>query len=225
VTWKLSLPCTRDEAEAFTGDFPELAAIDPPPVLMTSEPDPDRPDEWRLDAYFEAEPEATAVALVRALVLSAADRAPALEQLEAQDWVTLSQAGLEPIRASRFLVHTPAHRADLPEGLIALEVDAGRAFGTGHHETTSGCLAALDRMKEQGLAFRNILAAPLIELAPAIAAALQPGGRLILAGLLDTQADAVATAYRRQGLTAAFSIEQGDWPTLAMRKRRSTGWR
>jgi ribosomal protein L11 methyltransferase len=228
-----------------------------------------------------------------------------IERLGEEDWVTLSQAGLDPIRAGRFFVHTPAHRREVPEGAVALEVDAGRAFGTGHHETTTGCLLALDALKEKGLGFENILdlgtgtgllafaalklwpsarvaasdidpvsievteenaginaiplgtgkgevelavspglehqrlqarapydliianilAAPLIDLAPSVAAALQAGGRLILAGLLDSQADKVAAAYRRQGLMASFSIVRGDWPTLVMRKRRSLGWR
>ena len=40
------------------------------------------------------------------------------------------------------------------------------------------------------LLIANILAGPLIELAPAFAKALAPGGTMILAGLLDTQADA-----------------------------------
>ncbi len=71
----------------------------------------------------------------------------------------------------------------------------------------------------------NILAGPLIELAPSLAGALQPGGRLILAGLLDHQADKVASAYRRQGMMASFRIVRGDWPTLVMRKRRALGWR
>jgi len=75
------------------------------------------------------------------------------------------------------------------------------------------------------LLIANILAGPLIALAPALAGALAPGGRLILAGLLDHQAGAVATAYRRQGMMAAGRIDRGEWPTLIMRKRRSTGWR
>ena len=50
------------------------------------------------------------------------------------------------------------------------------------------------------LIIANILAGPLIELAPALAGALAPGGRLILAGLLDRQAEAVPPAYRRQGM-------------------------
>ena len=60
--------------------------------------------------------------------------------------MTMSQAGLEPIRAGRFFVHTPTHRDSVPPGTIAYEIDAGLAFGTGHHDTTAGCLAALDRL-------------------------------------------------------------------------------
>jgi ribosomal protein L11 methyltransferase len=75
------------------------------------------------------------------------------------------------------------------------------------------------------LIIANILAGPLIELAPSVARALEAGGRLILAGLLDHQAEAVAAAYRRQGLMLSSTITRGDWPTLVMRKRKSLGWR
>jgi ribosomal protein L11 methyltransferase len=228
-----------------------------------------------------------------------------VEKLGDADWVTLSQAGLEPIRAGRFFVHTPAHRGSVPGGAVALEIDAGRAFGTGQHETTTGCLIALDRIRAAGvrianladigtgsgllafaalrlwpgaraiasdvdpvaievaaenaavngiqlgrtrgrlelavaagmdhprlaarapydLVIANILAGPLIELAPSLAVALAPGGRLILAGLLDRQAEAVAAAYWRQGMMAVARIERGDWPTLVLRGRRSAGRR
>jgi ribosomal protein L11 methyltransferase len=75
------------------------------------------------------------------------------------------------------------------------------------------------------LIIANILAGPLIELAPSVSAALAPGGRLILAGLLAGQADAVATAYRRRGLMLSWTVAHGEWPTLVMRKRNALGWR
>jgi ribosomal protein L11 methyltransferase len=301
-SWKVSLPCTRAEADRLTEDIAELARLDSPPVLMTSETDPDKPEQWRLDAYFEHQPEAGDIALLQSLVPSASGIEPVMEAIAEEDWVTLSQSGLEPIRAGRFFVHTPAHRDSVPEGAIAFEVDAGRAFGTGQHETTTGCLIALDRLRMEGGAFdniadlgtgtgllafaamrlwpaartiatdidpvaievaaenaaineirlgrargelelavatgvdhrrlrarspfdlvlANILAGPLIELAPAIARALEPGGQLILAGLLDHQASRVTDAYRRHGLMPRFSIQRGDWPTLVLRKRRRT---
>ena len=70
------------------------------------------------------------------------------------------------------------------------------------------------------LVIANILARPLIELAPSIAATIEQGGTLILAGLLDTQAKAVASAYRREGMRLADTIRNGDWTILMMRKRR-----
>jgi ribosomal protein L11 methyltransferase len=305
MSWKVTLPCTKAEAEALTQDIVQLAVLDSPPVLMTSEPDPARPDEWRMDAYFEEEPGPDDLALLLGLAPSAGSAAPAVEELGDEDWVTLSQAGLAPIRAGRFFVHTPAHRDAIPAGTVAFEIDAGRAFGTGQHETTTGCLLALDRLKATGARFSdiadvgtgtgllafaamhlwptaraiasdidpvsievaeenarinrvklgrgpaqlelavapgldhprlearapydliiaNILAGPLIELAPTLAGALAPGGRLILAGLLDHQAEAVTAAYRRQGMMAGTSIVRGDWPTLTLRKRKATGWR
>jgi ribosomal protein L11 methyltransferase len=300
--WKVSLPCTKAEAETLRDDISPLALLDAPPVLMTSEADSAAPDSWRLDAYFSEEPSRQMIDLLRSLVPSAVGAEPAIVAVEQQDWVTLSQAGLEPIRAGRFFVHTPAHRDSVPAGAVAIEIDAGRAFGTGQHETTTGCLLALGRLKEGGASFgnlldlgtgtgllafaamrlwpaaraiasdidpvsievteenaainhvalgrargrlelavaagmengrlkararydlilANILAGPLVDLAPSVAAALAPRGRLVLAGLLDHQAARVADAYRRQGLMLSFTIRRGEWPTLVMRKRVET---
>ncbi len=63
----------------------------------------------------------------------------------------------------------------------------------------------------------NILAGPLIELAPDFAKALAPGGTIILAGLLDTQADAVIRRLSRAGLTAPLAAAQAEWPVLVLR--------
>ena len=46
---KLTLPCTRDEAEAIGELDVETLGLDPPPTLMTREPDESRPDEWLLE--------------------------------------------------------------------------------------------------------------------------------------------------------------------------------
>ena len=129
ASWKVTLPCTRAEADAIQANESEL----PDAVLMTSEADAARPEEWRLDAYFEAEPGEPEIAMLRLLVPSAAVAEPLIERLEEADWATLSQQGLEPIRAGRFFVHTPQHRSGVQEGAVALEIDSGRAFGTGHH--------------------------------------------------------------------------------------------
>ena len=67
----------------------------------------------------------------------------------------------------------------------------------------------------------NILAGPLIELAPDFAKALTPGGTVMLAGLLDTQADAVAAAYEALGLSPVLR-GAGEWPVLVLQGRLAT---
>jgi ribosomal protein L11 methyltransferase len=88
--------------------------------------------------------------------------APALRlsQIPERDWVTASYQARPPVQAGRFFVHgahdRPAARRGLRGGAIALEVDAGRAFGNGRHETTHGCLLALDHLAK-GRRFRRPL--------------------------------------------------------------------
>jgi ribosomal protein L11 methyltransferase len=72
-------------------------------------------------------------------------RAPLrIEQVFDEDWVTLSQGKRRPVEAGRFLVYGSHDRARVPHRLLAIEIDAGQAFGTAHHASTRGCLIALD---------------------------------------------------------------------------------
>ncbi len=281
-SWKVTLPCTRAEAEAIdaAGDL----AIDA--VLMTTEEVEDDVECWRLDAYLENEPDDALLAALRALVPSAAGVAPVIEALSAEDWVAMSQAGLEPIREGRFVVHTSAHPAAVGEGERAFLIDAGQAFGTGHHHTTAGCLAMIDGLAGQGFAnvidlgtgtgllafaarhlwpaaqvmatdidpiaievteenmatnhvaaielvvadgarspaiaehapydllIANILAGPLVAMAPEVAAIAGPHATIVLAGLLTNQAETVIDAYRAQGCALAARDVRGDWTIL-----------
>jgi ribosomal protein L11 methyltransferase len=257
--------------------------------LVADEPDSSRPDEWLIHAYFEHEPAAEEIAALARL----GSGPLRIEQLGESDWVTMSQAGLQPIRAGRFTVHTPTCPAD-PER-INFEIDASLAFGTGQHATTSGCLAALDKLEREGARFANIvdigtgtgllafaalalwpharciatdidpvavhvardnaaingvtpghgggelllaqadgmdspllaarapfdlivaniLAGPLIELAPDFARSLAPAGTIILAGLLDTQAAAVIAAYKKVGIRL-HDRAPGEWPVVVL---------
>jgi len=72
------------------------------------------------------------------------------------------------------------------------------------------------------LLIANILAGPLVALAPDFAAAVAPGGSLVLAGLLaGEQEAAVARAMRLAGFRLAARLERGDWAILWMRRRRA----
>jgi len=79
-----------------------------------------------------------------------------VEPLPDQDWIRLSQEGLPPVRAGRFFVYGAHDAGQVPHGVIPIKIEAGLAFGTGHHETTSLCLEVLsDVARERG--FRNVL--------------------------------------------------------------------
>lgn len=73
------------------------------------------------------------------------------------------------------------------------------------------------------LVMANILAGPLVALASDFGDALVPGGHLLLAGLLETQEDAVRAACRHSGLRLAGRKVNGDWSILWLRKRRRYG--
>jgi ribosomal protein L11 methyltransferase len=228
-----------------------------------------------------------------------------LEKLPDADWVTLSQQAIEPVSVGQFYVHTSTNRGIVPAGAKSFQIEASQAFGTGSHETTSGCLFMLDQLKRRGARFdhvvdigtgtgllafaashlwprayvtasdidpvsidmtidnaaanqvplgqnrgqvaicvasgidhemiqrrapydlviANILAGPLIELAPALSMILRDGGTLILAGLLNTQASDVARVYRAQGMRLAERRDTGDWPCLRLVKRSRHGWK
>jgi ribosomal protein L11 methyltransferase len=102
---------------------------------------------WLMEAYFGWEPDEAAI---RALIAAASDEATARSAsfglTEKRDWVANSLAGLKPVRAGRFLVHGRHDRARVAANDVAIEIEAGLAFGTGHHGTTRGCLLHFDRM-------------------------------------------------------------------------------
>ena len=282
-SWRTTLPCTRAEAEAIDAG---AVAIDA--VLMTTEEVEDDREHWRLDAFTENEPDAEMLAALRALVPSASGVEPVVEPLTAQDWVTLSQAGLEPIQEGRFVVHTSAHPITPPPGGRAFLIDAGQAFGTGHHATTAGCLRMLDGLAGHrfanaidvgtgagllafavrhlwpdarimatdidpkaidvtaenmavnqveaidlvvadgalagaitaagpfDLVIANILAGPLVSMAPELAAIADAGATVILAGLLETQRAQVVAAFEACGCTLEAVDRRGDWTILRL---------
>ncbi len=102
---------------------------------------------WLVEAYFGFEPDEDDI---RALIVAAADeetaRAAAFGLTEKRDWVANALAGLVPVRAGRFLVHGGHDREKVEANDVGIEIEAGLAFGTGHHGTTRGCLLHFDRL-------------------------------------------------------------------------------
>jgi ribosomal protein L11 methyltransferase len=150
VSFRVTIPCSRAQAEA-VAECDAFADAPEPPVLVADEPDSAKPDHWLIHAYFERHPTLDDIGLLVGL----GSGAPLVEQLGEADWVTMSQSGLQPIRAGRFFVHTPTHPPD-PDA-INFEIDASLAFGTGQHATTAGCLEALDLLEINGFSFTNVV--------------------------------------------------------------------
>ena len=240
---------------------------------------------WRIDAFPTTDDE------VEGLKAVLADHpvTVVVEKLADADWLAMSLSGLPPVEAGRFFVYGAHDQGKVPEGRVTLKIDAGAAFGTGHHGTTVGCLEAFDNLLKTetfekvldvgcgtgvlaiaaaktgtpiavgtdidepsarianenadinearcdfyfadglsdariaqhlpyDLVFANILAAPLVELAPEIGAALKTGGVAILSGLLRTQEERVLEAYLPLGFVVEQTIHHDAWSALQLRK-------
>ena len=103
---------------------------------------------WRLDAYAQDEESAYGCAGIIELVDP--DVNPVVQKLEDKDWVALSLEGLPAVHAGPFVVAGAHELARGWPGRIPVWIEAGPAFGTGHHGTTSGCLLALEKRARKG---------------------------------------------------------------------------
>ena len=142
--WKAHITLAKQDA-------PDLASLlelasEPQAVLIAEEP---FGPTATVEALYTEEPDAGFLSKV-------AGRAILVEPLPDQDWIKLSQEGLPPVRAGRFFVYGAHDAGQVPHGVIPMKIEAGLAFGTGHHETTALCLAVLSDLANRR-AYRNVL--------------------------------------------------------------------
>ena len=142
--WKATVALTKAEA-ADMASLLELAS-EPQAVLIVEEP---FGPGAVVEALYTEEPDA-------ALLSRIAGRAITVAPLPDQDWIKLSQEGLPPVRSGRFFVYGAHDAGHVPHGVIPMRIEAGMAFGTGHHETTALCLGVLSDLAKRR-AFRNVL--------------------------------------------------------------------
>ena len=154
-TWKITIFATRNEVECALTAHENALDWDHEIVLSGAEIAAERPEDWVLEAWLPRKPRTADTNAVTALFGKIPPRAMQIEKLAETDWVTQSQQGLDPIRAGRFHIRTPDYPPSDQPGIVDFVIPASQAFGTGHHETTAGCLAMLDRMKRQGAIVRN----------------------------------------------------------------------
>lgn len=265
-----------------------LAWADPSPANAVSHFEITR-FQWRLEALAESEDQAQAAVQITAAI--APDIDWRIAPLIQEDWIAKSLEGLPAVPVGRFIVAGQHAAPKAGAYSRTIRIEAGEAFGTGHHGTTKGCLAALEylarrkrigrvldlgggtgvlaiaaarvganfvaatdidpratevaernakdnrvpvrtltaagfsstRVRRLGsfdLIFANILMKPLIRLSPEVVRALQPGGHLILSGILEAQEPLVRAAYQSRGLIFVRRTRLEGWSTLMFRKQK-----
>jgi len=98
---------------------------------------------WRIDAFPNDTDDARGI---EARLKAHDGLSVIVEKLADADWLAMSLSGLPPVRAGRFFVYGAHDQGIVPGNTVNLKIDAGAAFGTGHHGTTVGCLVAFDEL-------------------------------------------------------------------------------
>jgi ribosomal protein L11 methyltransferase len=268
-----------------------LQTLEPSPVSAVAIEEVSR-TAWSIDGYcLDAAAAEGAASIIEREVPGAS---ASIQKLQDRDWVALSLEGLPPVEAGPFVVAGAHALAQVRGGAIPIWIEAGPAFGTGHHGTTKGCLEALAKLtatdrpqrildvgtgsgvlaiaalksgaervvatdldgesiriarenarnnkvgrklklihaagaahaaiRAEGpydLIMANILARPLVHLAPDLAQLVKPGGRVILSGLLTRQEPQVRAAYEGRGLVLMDRRRIKGWTTLVYARPRA----
>ncbi len=188
--WKASVTLTKAEAPDVAALF-ELTPPMPQAVLIAEEP---FKDEATVEALYGVMPDGE-------LLSKLAGREVYVALLPDQDWIKLSQEGLPPVRAGRFFVFGAHDQGRVPGGVIPIRIEAGLAFGTGHHETTALCLTAISNLGKRRR-FQNVLDLGCGTGVLAIAAS-----RLWRTRIIASDIDPTATGVARQNIR-----ENGEGP-------------
>lgn len=277
------------EADRIFAAF-EAAFEDEGLPIASLEVDEDR-DIHEVSLYADGDVDAVEARVKEVLAGLALSRPIAREPVPDIDWVTRSLEGLKPVRAGRFFVHGAHDRRKRHSGELAIEIEAGLAFGTGHHGTTAGCLETLEQVVRRehprnaldlgtgsavlaiavaklahipvlatdidpvaikvaaanarlnhvkalvetatapgfhhpifaargpfDLIVANILARPLMRLAPEMAGHVTLGGSIVLSGILDRQRDAVISAYVGQRFRHVRTLHREGWVTIHLKR-------
>ena len=113
------------------------------------------PDTMQVQALYSTRKQAERALL--SLSLSSSTETM-IEQLPDIDWVEKSQRGLPPVKAGRFWIYGSHDKELIPKNTKwPVEINAGLAFGTGHHGTTKGCLIEFDKFLKEGFFPNKVL--------------------------------------------------------------------
>lgn len=268
----------NESAEAMANRLLEIGS----PGLVTE----DCGARTRLIAYFD-EPGQVEEARRYASVLCGGAAAVASSEIGSQDWAENWKEHFPPLEIGEKLHLCPPWAAVPPSGRIAVVIDPGMAFGTGHHATTRACLELIERCVVPGcevldvgtgsgvlsiaalllgagraagvdidplateaatanalrngvadrfsvcdsldrvegtfpLAFANIQLDALAALEPRLASLVEPGGTLIVSGLLRGELGAWKAIYEARWISGETAGD-AQWVAVAARRRAAGG--
>ncbi|MBP7190519.1 MAG: 50S ribosomal protein L11 methyltransferase [Rickettsiaceae bacterium] len=242
-------------------------------------------DIWSIEAYLENKPDLSIMRdiLQKALPEWKFANEIELSKLEDIDWVKRVQENFTPLSIGSFFITNPENAHLCPSSFFKIIIEASRAFGTGEHQTTQGCIEAMQSLRgvefsrildlgtgtgilalvakmlwrdamvvgsdieeisveiaksharvndidaefvlfdgvpvfdqKVDLIVSNILAIPLINMAPDFSSIITEGGIVILSGFLDYQSDAVISAYQNNGFELKNILNKNGWITAVM---------
>lgn len=129
--WKLEAVVPRSHVE----DFEDVLAEHALSVSRFEVPDTDL---WQVQALFDDAPDPAP------FEANLPDLEITVSQVPETDWVGQSLRDLKPVTAGRFFIHGRHNAAKGSANRVKIQIEAGPAFGSGHHETTRGCLLAIE---------------------------------------------------------------------------------
>lgn len=282
VTFSFTRKLTGEMALALSDALEETAA-----TVSTRNSEASDGDNWEVSLVTIGKPD---LEEIRARVEEAFPgllKDLTVEKVAPKDWLAHVHDAFPPLIIPPFFIYGSHYAGEKPPELIALQIDAATAFGSGEHATTRGCIEAFARMKDKknaldmgcgsgilaialaklfpgirltavdieeesvkvtkrhsemnGVSFdvmegngykapivakngpydlvaANILADPLIFMAPELYAHLQPGGHAVLSGLLSRQKQDVINAHEKLGMRLVHEADIGEWSALVLQK-------
>ena len=104
---------------------------------------------------------------------------PIIEPLADIDWLEKNWRDLRPLSVGRFWIYGSHISEAVPAGKIGIRLDAGQAFGSGHHATTRGCILALEKYVPESTPYRLADVGAGSGILAIAAAKINPNGTII----------------------------------------------
>lgn len=139
-SWQIRIWLAREHVEPVEEAFGDIAA-----TIASFELD-ETSAAWQTDIITLTLPEDADIKARLAFVsgmLGISTPRFEIQPLEKKDWQKEVERGFPPLDIGRFFIHGSHVTTPVPLGKIGITVNAGAAFGSGEHATTSGCLLAL----------------------------------------------------------------------------------